>query len=61
MATITKRGDLQWKVKVRRMGFPLQSRSFDAKAESEAWARLLDGKNWCLSLYCDFSDYPGRQ
>ena len=27
MATITKRGDLQWQVKVRRRGFPSQFRT----------------------------------
>ncbi len=29
MATITNRGDLQWQVKVRRRGFPSQSRTID--------------------------------
>jgi len=44
MATVTKRGDLQWQVKIRRKGFPLQSRTFNTKAEAEAWARMLEGE-----------------
>nr|EES53930.1 MAG: phage integrase family protein [Leptospirillum ferrodiazotrophum] len=44
MATITKRGDLQWQVKIRRKGFTLQSRTFNSKAESETWARLVEGE-----------------
>jgi len=42
VATITKRGDLQWQVKIRRKGFPLQSRTFNTKAEAEAWARAVE-------------------
>ena len=44
MATVTKRGDLQWQVKIRRKGFPLQSRTFNTKSEAEAWARMLEGE-----------------
>ena len=28
MGTITKRGELQWQAKVRRKGYPAQSRTF---------------------------------
>jgi len=44
MATITKRGDLQWQVKIRRKGFPLQSRTFNTKTEGETWARQIEGE-----------------
>ncbi len=36
MATFEKRGDLQWRAKVRRRGFPLQTRTFFTKADAEA-------------------------
>lgn len=39
MATITKRGDLQWQAKVRRKGHPAQSKTFDSRADAEKWAR----------------------
>ncbi|EAY56023.1 MAG: putative phage integrase [Leptospirillum rubarum] len=42
MATFEKRGDLQWRVKIRRRGFPLQTRTFNTKAEAEAWARSIE-------------------
>lgn len=42
MATITKRGDLQWQAKIRRKGYPPQSRTFAAKADAEAWARDIE-------------------
>ena len=42
MATFTKRGDLQWQAKVRRKGYPPQSRTFAAKADAEAWARDIE-------------------
>jgi len=35
MATFEKRGDLQWRVKIRRRGFPLQTRTFNTKGEAE--------------------------
>ena len=31
MGTITKRGELQWQAKVRRKGYPAQSRTFSYK------------------------------
>lgn len=39
MATITKRGDLQWQAKVRKKGFPVQSRTFMTRADAERWAK----------------------
>src|SRR6218665_2968637 len=42
MGTITKRGELQWQAKVRRMGFPTQSRTFSYKEDAEKWVRAVD-------------------
>jgi integrase len=42
MATITKRGDLQWQAKVRHKGFPAQSRTFMYKEDAEKWARATE-------------------
>ncbi len=41
MATLEKRGDY-WRVKIRRNGFPVQTRSFDTKAVAERWARDIE-------------------
>ncbi|HGF4016488.1 site-specific integrase [Burkholderia cenocepacia] len=42
MGTITKRGDLQWQAKVRRKGFPQQSRTFMYKEDAEKWVRAIE-------------------
>lgn len=42
MATITRRGDFQWQAKVRRKGYPTQTRTFDYRADAEKWARSLE-------------------
>lgn len=47
MATITKRlnrdGDLiGWQAKIRRRGFPTQSKTFDREADAKAWARKIE-------------------
>ena len=42
MGTITKRGELQWQAKVRRRGFPTQSRTFLYKEDAERWVRALE-------------------
>lgn len=42
MATISRRGDLPWQVKVRRKGFPAQSRTFMYREDAEKWARGLE-------------------
>ncbi|OAN52946.1 hypothetical protein A6A05_10320 [Magnetospirillum moscoviense] len=49
VATITKRfnrdGELiGWQAKIRRHGFPSQSKTFDRKADADAWARSLEGE-----------------
>ncbi|EAY57563.1 MAG: putative phage integrase [Leptospirillum sp. Group II 'C75'] len=38
MADIRKRGPYQWQVRVRKKGYPSQTRTFNTKAEAEAWA-----------------------
>ena len=42
MGTITKRGELQWQAKVRRRGFPSQSRTFMYHDDAERWVRALE-------------------
>ena len=42
MGTITKRGELQWQAKVRRRGFPAQSRTFSYKEDAERWVRAME-------------------
>jgi integrase len=44
MATITNRGPYQWRVQVRRHGHPAQSRTFNSKAEAEAWAAMTESE-----------------
>lgn len=42
MATFIKRGDLQWQAKIRRLGHPVQSKTFTTKMDAEAWARSIE-------------------
>lgn len=42
MGTITKRGELQWQAKVRRKGFPQQSKTFMYREDAERWVRALE-------------------
>lgn len=42
MGTITKRGELQWQAKVRRKGFPTQSKTFSYKEDAEKWVRAVE-------------------
>ncbi|WP_186046469.1 tyrosine-type recombinase/integrase [Burkholderia gladioli] len=44
MATFTKRGDLQWQAKIRRKGYPQQSKTFDTRADAEKWARAIESE-----------------
>lgn len=39
MASIIKRGDMQWQAKVRVKGFPAQSKTFIMKADAEKWGK----------------------
>lgn len=42
MGTIVKRGELQWQAKIRRKGFPVQSRTFMYKEDAEKWIRASE-------------------
>ncbi|MHB8253800.1 MAG: tyrosine-type recombinase/integrase [Acidiferrobacter sp.] len=44
MASIKKRGDLQWRARIRRRGHPVQTKTFETKAGAEAWARQVEGE-----------------
>ena len=42
MATLEKRGPNQWRVKIRRRGYPLQTRTFETKATAIRYARRIE-------------------
>ena len=44
MATIRRRGPHQWHAQVRRLGWPSQTKTFDTKAEAEAWAAMIESE-----------------
>lgn len=44
MASITKRGELQWQARVVRRGFPQRTKTFCTRAEAEAWARGIEAE-----------------
>lgn len=44
MATIEKRGSGQYRVKMRRAGYPTQTVTFESYAEAEAWAVETEAK-----------------
>lgn len=44
MASIRKRGERQWEARVRRRGYPVTCKTFDTKAEAEAWARDVESE-----------------
>ncbi len=44
MATITNRGPLQWNARIRRRGYPDTSKTFETKADAEAWTRLMESE-----------------
>ncbi len=39
MAVIEKRGKLQWRARVRKLGYPEQSRTFSRRVDAETWAK----------------------
>ncbi len=39
MATIRKRGNLQWEGRIRKRGYPTTCKTFDTKAEAGKWAK----------------------
>ncbi|MBA4151680.1 MAG: integrase [Acinetobacter sp.] len=42
MASFRKRGGLQWQARIARQGYPAQVKTFNTKAEAEAWARDIE-------------------
>lgn len=44
MATFDQRDSGYWQAKVRRKGWPVQSKTFRTKAEAEAWARAVESE-----------------
>jgi len=44
MADIRKRGPYQWQVRIRRKGHPSQTKTFNTKAEAEAWAQVTESE-----------------
>ncbi|MFM0205069.1 site-specific integrase [Paraburkholderia fungorum] len=44
MATLRKRGPYQWEAQIRRRGYPPQSKTFETKAEAEAWANMIESE-----------------
>jgi integrase len=44
MATIRKRGELQWQAIVKRKGYPLQSKTWNTRKDAEAWARGVESE-----------------
>lgn len=44
MATITKRGPYQWRVQIRRRRYPTQFKTFNTRAEAEAWAHMVESE-----------------
>lgn len=44
MASITYRGEYQWRARIRRSGYPEQTKTFFTKADAEGWVREVEGK-----------------
>ncbi len=44
MASVRKRGDQQWEVRVRKRGHPVQCKTFTTKARAEAWATVVESE-----------------
>lgn len=44
MAAIKKRGPYQWQARVRRKGWPLQIKTFETKADAQAWVREIESE-----------------
>ncbi len=44
MATIQKRGDLQWCIRVRRHGYPIQTKTFPTKVRAETWVHQAESE-----------------
>ena len=44
MASVRKRGDQQWEVRVRKRRHPVQCKTFTTKARAEAWATVVESE-----------------
>jgi len=44
MASIRKRGNLQWEARIRKRGMPTTCKTFDTRAEAEKWAREIESE-----------------
>jgi len=44
MASFYKRGDYQWEAKVRCTGHPMQSKTFETKADARVWAQQVEAE-----------------
>jgi integrase len=44
MASIRKKGDLQWHAQVRRKGHPNQTKTFSTRADAERWAKIIESE-----------------
>jgi len=44
MATIRKRGELQWEARIRRQGRTTTCKTFETRAEAERWAREIESE-----------------
>lgn len=44
MATIRKRGERQWEVRVRRKGYPTTCKTFETKAAAQGWATIMESE-----------------
>ena len=44
MATIRNRGEYQWEAQIRRKGYPTQRKTFETKADAQAWARMIESE-----------------
>ncbi|QAZ67468.1 tyrosine-type recombinase/integrase [Solidesulfovibrio carbinolicus] len=42
MASIKQRGPLQWQATIRKRGYPTTCKTFDTKAEADAWAKEIE-------------------
>ena len=44
MASYTKRGDGQWRVRIRKGNYPLQSKTFKNKAQAQKWVTQVESQ-----------------
>jgi len=55
MATIRKKGDLQWHCQVRKTGFPAITKTFVTRAKAENWAKVVESE-MVRGIYIDRSE-----